>query len=233
MLAGLFAVLWVVVTLWPGGGSPAPEAEPPTASANLTQAADTDPSGDTSQADDAKQAAAQDDGRDDGPVEVRLTSGSGACDPTTVRVTPTVREGQRSRKPVEVGLVMSTTSDKPCTLTPKDADLIMVISANKRPVWDSTVCKQSPLTKPIELSPRWATLVLTEWSGRGSGTNCSRSQGWAPGGDYTVQAGTLGGEPGKTTFKLKAAPKPKPTETKKPRDDQPEPKPKTSASPVD
>lgn len=199
VLAGAIAFIWIVVSLWPSGGGSDNTTKPtPTAAATGTELAAEEPT------------------VDNGPVDVRLTSGSAACDPTKVRVTPTVRAGQRSQAAVEIGLVMSTTAEKSCTLSPQDADLIAVISANKKPVWDSTVCKQSLLAEPVKLTARWATVVLTEWSGRGSGTNCSKKIGWAPGGDYTVQAGTLGGEPGKVTFKLeKAAPEPTPTPTKK------------------
>ena len=197
VLAGLIGFIWIITALWPGGGSSGerPDEAKPTGTAS-TEPVDQEPT------------------TENGPVDVRLTSGKAACDPTNVRVTPTVRSGQRSRQPVEIGLVMSTTAKKSCTLSVKDADLIAIISANKKPVWDSTVCKQSLLSEPVELTARWSTLVLTEWSGRGSGTNCSKKVGWAPGGDYTVEAGTLGGEPGKVTFSLKKAePSPKPSES--------------------
>jgi len=191
VLAALIAILWAAVSFWPqGGDDPATTPTKNTATPTPVQATATD-----------------------GPVNVTLPTGTSSCDPQKVRVTPSVRDGQQGGGEVEIGLVMSTTEDKSCTLTPANADLIAIISANDKAVWDSTVCKQSLLTEPVQLTAEWSTLVLTTWSGRGSGSTCSKKEGWAPGGDYTVQAGTLGGEPGKTVFKLKAAPKPTKTPT--------------------
>lgn len=146
-----------------------------------------------------------------GAVKVSLSTGSQACDAEKVRVTPTVGSGQLTKGPVVVGLVVSSTEGAACTLTPAAADLLVVISANKTAVWDSTVCKASLLREPVSISPRWATLVQTTWSGRGSGSACSPKEGYASPGSYTIQAGTLGGEPGKASFTLKPKPKPKPT----------------------
>lgn len=148
-----------------------------------------------------------------GTVTVSLVSSSRACDPEKVRITPTVTGGQIAGGAVDIGLVVSSTETKPCTLTPDDADLLAVISANKTAIWDSTVCKVSLLKEPVTISPRWASLVTAEWSGRGSGGKCSSNEGYASAGTYTVQVGTLGGEPGKTTFTLEPKPKPTPTPT--------------------
>lgn len=163
-----------------------------------------------------------------GTVKVSLSTGSQACDPEKVRVTPTVRSGQVTKSPVTVGLVVSSSQRTACTLTPSAADLLVVISANKTAVWDSTVCKASLLREPVAISPRWATLVETTWSGRGSGSACSPKEGYASPGSYTIQAGTLGGEPGKASFTLKSKPTPKKsssTQTPKPS--------KTTTEPAD
>lgn len=141
----------------------------------------------------------------DGPVQVALSTATDACDPQKVRVTPTVRPDQTARRAVQVGLVISTTAEQSCTLQPDDADLVAIISANDTPIWDSTLCPLSLLTEPVALSPTWATFEVTTWTGRVSGSNCSTAQPWAAAGRYTVEVGTLGGEPGKTTFVLEAA----------------------------
>ncbi len=78
-----------------------------------------------------------------------------------------------------IGLVVSSTETTACTLTPSAADLLVVISANKVAVWDSTVCKTSLLTAPVAISPGWATLAQASWSGRGSGSKCSTKEGFA------------------------------------------------------
>nr|MCW2727320.1 hypothetical protein [Aeromicrobium sp.] len=144
----------------------------------------------------------------DGLVDVALVTAPKACDPEKVRITPSVRSGQPTKGPVDIGLVVSSAETKACTLQPEDADTIAVISANGTAIWDSTVCKSSLLNAPVELSPQWATLTTVQWTGRGSGSNCTSNEGYATPGKYTLQIGTLGGEPGKTTFSLDPAPAP-------------------------
>ncbi|MCW2830528.1 MAG: hypothetical protein JWP31_1220 [Aeromicrobium sp.] len=168
----------------------------------------------------------------DGVVDVSLVSASTACDVEKIRVTPSVRPQQMTRGTVDIGLVVSSTSKTACTLEPADADLLTVISANGTPVWDSTVCKQSPLDEPVAISPRWASFVTVEWNGRGSGSACSGKEDYASPGSYTVQVGTLGGEPGKTSFTLDARPAPKKTRSpaKPTKTPSRKPTPKPSAS---
>jgi hypothetical protein len=151
-----------------------------------------------------------------GTVTVSLVSTSRPCDPEKIRITPTVTPGQLTKGPVAIGLVVSSTETTACTLTPDAADLLAVISANKTAIWDSTVCKVALLADPVAISPRWASLVTAEWSGRGSGGKCSPKEGYASSGTYSVQVGTLGGEPGRTTFVLERRPAPKPTATPTP-----------------
>lgn len=193
MLAAAIALVWITLRII-GGGDEDKTGVTPTPTASATA---------------APTVAAP----VDGTVRVSLVSDTRACDPEKIRMTPTVRPDQPTKAPVEIGLVVSSTEQKACTLKPADADLVAVISANKTPIWDSTVCKTSLLTDPVAISPRWASLVTTTWSGRGSGANCSSKEGFASPGTYAVQVGTLGGEPGKASFTLKAAPKPKVAKT--------------------
>jgi len=167
---------------------------------------------------------------DDGLVDVALVSDERACDPEKIRITPTVRPGQLTKGPIDIGLVVSTTETKACTLQPDDAEAIAVITANGTAIWDSTVCKTSLLTSPVAVSPQWSTLSTVQWTGRGSGGNCTTNEGWATPGKYTIQIGTLGGEPGKTTFTLDPRPaEPKPAATPEPDPAAPAPDP---AAPV-
>jgi len=208
-LAVIIALIWIGMQVFGGGGDP--KADPqPTATATATVAPAPAPTA--------------------GVLSVNLVSGTRACDPEKIRITPTVAPGQLTKAPVAVGLVVSSTETKACTLTSTAADLLVVISANKVAVWDSTVCKTSLLTAPVAISPGWATLAQASWSGRGSGSKCSAKEGFATPGTYTIQAGTLGGEPGKTTFVLKSAPKPKVTAT--PKTD-PTPSAKNTTKPAD
>ncbi|KRC64966.1 hypothetical protein ASE12_09455 [Aeromicrobium sp. Root236] len=168
-----------------------------------------------------------------GVVDVTLVSASRACDPEKVRITPTVEAGQFTKGPVKIGLVVSSTEQTACTLTPSDAEMVAVISANKTAIWDSTVCKTSLLDDPVAISPQWASLVTATWSGRGSGAKCSAKEGFATPGTYAVQVGTLGGEPGKATFTLERRPVPKTTPTTKPTPTKPTPSAKNTTKPAD
>lgn len=139
-----------------------------------------------------------------GALEVALAADSRGCDPEKVRITPSIPSDQPSGEAVTIDLVVSSTEKGACTLKPSDADLIAVISANGNPVFDSTVCTSSLLTEDVQLAGGgWATIAPTTWSGRGSGRSCARTETFAGPGRYTVQVGTLGGEPGKSGFALK------------------------------
>lgn len=182
----LILLAWAALRLWPGDSderrvsAPAPTAVP-------TKTAEPAPT--------------------DGTTTVALASGSSACDPESIRMTPSVADGQTVRQAVTIDLSIGSTSTKPCTFTADSTDLLVVISAGKTAIWDSTVCKTALLTDPVKLAPGWSTLVPAEWSGRGSGPACSAKEGWATPGRYTIQVGTLGGEPGQTKFTLDPAPR--------------------------
>lgn len=217
MLAVLIALVWVVLQVFGGG-----DDDPGTAKPTATPSASTSPAATV---------------RTKGIVQVALTTASTPCDPEKIRITPSVRSGQHTRGPVDIGLLVSSSSKAPCTLTPDDADLLAVISANGTPIWDSTVCKSSLLDEDVAVSAGWSTLATVDWTGRGSGSKCSQDEGWANPGTYTLQIGTLGGEPGRTKFSLSARPEPKAS----PRTTKPEPsrtskspsKPKTTSKPAD
>ena len=155
-----------------------------------------------------------------GALEVALAADDRSCDPEKVRITPSIPLDQTSGSAVTIDLAVSSTETTPCTLQPADAELIAVISANDTAVFDSTLCTSrsgggSLLTDPVQLAGGgWATIAPTTWSGRGSGRSCGSAENYAGPGRYTVQVGTLGGEPGKATFALEAAPKPKAKPTK-------------------
>lgn len=146
-----------------------------------------------------------------GKVQVDLTSGNAACNPEKVLVAPSIRPGQLTGGPIDVTMNVSTTDGKACVLDAKAADLLVVISANKKPVWDSSVCKSALLTGPVAISANWATVVETTWTGRGSGKKCSSKEGFATQGSYVIKAATLGGEISKASFRIENKPKPKAT----------------------
>jgi hypothetical protein len=212
VLAAVIALVWLALRFV--GGEDEPESKPTAKAPVPTTAAPT--------------VAAP----VNGIVDVTLVSASRACDPEKIRMTPTVEPGQFAKGPVTIGLVVSSTEKTACTLTPADADMVAVISANKTAIWDSTVCKTALLDAPVSVSPQWASLVTATWSGRGSGATCSPKEGYATPGTYSVQVGTLGGEPGKATFTLDRKPQPKPTKTT-PTPTQPTPSAKNTTKPAD
>lgn len=206
LLAAVIAVVWVILQLTGGDGDAQPTTEPTKAPAKAAPTTVATPVVPTTP-----------EPKVNGLVDVALERAAEPCDPVQVRVTPTVRPGQLNQGPVDIGLVVSSTEEQACTLTPEAADAIAVISANGTAIWDSTVCKTSLLSAPVEISPQWATLASVQWTGRGSGAGCAGTEGFATPGKYTLQIGTLGGEPGKTTFTLDARPAPpKPPKPAKP-----------------
>lgn len=143
-------------------------------------------------------------------VPVGLVTVADACDPENIRIQPFVPSEQRAGSEVELEFLVSTVDGSACTFTPIAKELLLVIEANKQAVYDSTVCRDSILDRPVVVARGFATLVRATWNGRGSGPACSPREGWAPGGKYRLRVGTLGGEPGTVKFNLGAAPKPKP-----------------------
>lgn len=194
LVAVVIAIVWGVLQLTGSGGGDDREEASPTPTATRTTPRATTPTVPEKTV--------------DGLVDVAVVGAATPCDPEKVRITPSVRPGQLTKGVVDIGLVVSSTQTTACTLKPGDAEAIAVISANGTPVWDSTVCKSSLLDAPVQLSPQWSTLATTQWSGRGSGSNCTSNAGWATPGTYSLQIGTLGGEPGKTSFTLDQRPAP-------------------------
>ena len=158
LLAAVIAVVWVVLQLTGGDGDAQPTTEPTKAPAKAAPTTVATPVVPTTP-----------EPKVNGLVDVALERAAEPCDPVQVRVTPTVRPGQLNQGPVDIGLVVSSTEEQACTLTPEAADAIAVISANGTAIWDSTVCKTSLLTAPVAISPQWATLASVQWTGRGSG----------------------------------------------------------------
>lgn len=210
LLTIVVVLVWAVVKLWPSSGGDADPTAKPTAQASASSS--TQPSATPAPQKTQKALEASD------TTTVSLPAGTAACGAEDVRIVPSVASGQRARQAVALDLAVSTSADKPCIFTAKASTMLAVISAGKTAVWDSSVCKASVLPDPVSLSPQWSTVVRVSWNARGSGLACARKEGWATPGTYTLEIGTLGGEPGQTTFTL-AQPvvKPKPTRTPTPK----------------
>lgn len=188
LLAGVLAIAWAMVSFRPGGSEgPAPTAAPtPTATASPEPAPTV--------------------GAQESLPQVTIEAGSASCDPEQVRIVPVVPSGQRAGEAVAVDLLLSTTQEQACTLKPGEADIVAVVRDGDVAVWDSSVCRAPMLESSVGLSPRWSTLAPSGWDGRGSGAGCSGDEGSVGPGTYTLQIGTLGGEPGRVRFELGAKP---------------------------
>ncbi|WP_375000495.1 hypothetical protein [Aeromicrobium sp. CTD01-1L150] len=197
LLAAVLLVAWVGVTLWPEGE----DAE--TAAPEPSPAAESEPSPSPSATEEAQEV-----GTNAEETTVSLEAGGDPCDLESIRMTPHVPPEQTTKGKVTIQLALSTTAEEPCTFRPDAGDVAAVISSDGNAVWDSDVCRTTTLLDdPVALSPQWSTVATATWSGRGSGPACDKKEGWASSGKYALRIGTLGGEPGKTTFRLLEKPK--------------------------
>ena len=102
----------------------------------------------------------------------------------------------------------------------------MIISAGKTAIWDSTVCKTALGSDDGQAVARLVHRRPSRVERSRLGPGVFQEGGVGDAGRYTVEIGTLGGEPGKTKFTLTPAPKPREREEevrgKKPDDEKPD-----------
>lgn len=185
-VVGVVLVVWLLVRAVTGGDSAGDTSATPPPTPTATEAAELPA----------------------GTVPASLKTGDRACDPETVRISPSVAADQTAGADVTITLTVSTTASTACVLEASASELVVVIDDGSNPVYDSTSCAASLLGSPVSLSPEWATVTTATWSGRVSGSSCSDAEAFAASGDYTIKLGTLGGEPGEATFTLGEAPPP-------------------------
>lgn len=164
------------------------------------------------------------------PVPVGLVTAETACEPENVRTVAMVPTGQKAGGPVQVELLLSSIDGTACTFTPAARDFLIVVEANEKPVYDSTVCKAPVLNSPVVIAQGYGTLVRATWSGRGSGRDCNPKEGFVKGGKFVLKVSAFGGEPDQTKFTLASAPKPSPKPSASPSASS-SPKPSASSSP--
>ncbi len=195
VLAAILLLVWGAVKLFDGDDSPKPRAAAePTVSSAPTPTAAVNP-----------------------VTEAKLAAATKRCDPEKVRISPTVKDAQYSDEPVDMSFMLSTTQKESCIFDAKAADLLIVINANGSAIWDSSVCQEALFPEPVTIAAKWATAAHVTWSGRGSGSSCSKKESYGGPGSYLIRAATLGGEPGSDNFTLIRKPKPKPKATPTPK----------------
>lgn len=136
-------------------------------------------------------------------VAVAIDTATTACKPENVRIVPSVPGGQYAGGPVKIDLMLTALDGSACTFQPSADELLVVVDTQRAPIYDSSVCRAAFFSQSVAIPAGWGTVASVEWTGRGSGQACSTSEGFAPGGTYTLKIGTYGGEPGETTFKLR------------------------------
>lgn len=197
LLAVVILIAWVAVEFWPQGDDGEPAATP---SPSTTASAPTPPP--------PSPTAPPTTPPEQSTKSVTLTGGGKACDSQKVRMSAFVADGQPAQQPVNVDLTIATTAKRACIFKPKTYDPLAVVSRDGKRVWDSSVCKQPVASAALELVPGWSTVVRIPWMPRKSGQSCEGTEAWLPAGAYTLEVGTLGGEPGKASFELAAPPAP-------------------------
>jgi hypothetical protein len=202
-VAALILLVWVALQLWPEEEQPTPTAQPaaqPSAKATPTPAPITPTPTPPAQP----------------TTTVTLAGGGKTCDPELIRMAASVADGQLAQQPVEVDLSISTSAKAPCVFKPKTYDPLAVVSRGDKRVWDSSACDAPVAAGSVQLTPGWSTVVQVPWMPRRSGKACAATEPWLAAGSYTLEIGTLGGEPGKATFTLAAPPPPPPVATTAP-----------------
>lgn len=218
VLAVLFALIWGVLQIVGMIGGDVAEPRP-TTTTEPPAADDAEPTEPEETDDQDTEAETESEVDPDSIVPVSLVTVTEECEPENLRIQPMVPAGQRAGAPVTLELLVTTLDAQACTFTPSAKDLLVVIEANNRAVYDSAVCREAFLDSPVVLARSFGTLVRTTWNGRGSGAACNPKEGFAPGGSYTLNVGTYGGEPGTTDFSLKKAAKKETAEPKAKKSD--------------
>ncbi|WP_165570367.1 hypothetical protein [Aeromicrobium sp. IC_218] len=193
VLAAVFLLGWVVSTLVQGddteSAAPAPQPSAP-ATSDAPQTPATSATPDTAPSPSLDTAA-----------QVSVSSADEECDPSTVRIQPSVPRGQQAGEQLRVDFAVSTTAEKPCTLKAKERQTLVVVSSGDSTVWDSSVCSSAVIAAPVRLSPGWVTLARGA-AGNLSESACARGYGFRYAGTFQVRAALLGGEPSEATFRL-------------------------------
>ncbi|SKB05832.1 hypothetical protein [Aeromicrobium choanae] len=135
-------------------------------------------------------------------VAVAIETDAKPCEPDNVRIVPSVPGGQFAGGPVRIDLMLTALDGTACTFRPSASELLAVVDTQRAPIYDSSVCRAAFFDEAVAVPAGWSTVAPVEWNGRGSGSGCGSSEGFAPPGTYTLKIGTYGGEPGEATFKL-------------------------------
>ncbi|MET1133953.1 MAG: hypothetical protein ABWX60_11080 [Aeromicrobium sp.] len=135
-------------------------------------------------------------------VAVAIETDAKPCEADNMRIVPSVAAGQFAGGPVRIDLMLTALDGAACTFRPSASELLAVVDTQRAPIYDSSVCRTAFFDEAVAVPAGWSTVAPVEWNGRGSGSGCGSSEGFAPPGTYTLKIGTYGGEPGEVTFKL-------------------------------
>lgn len=120
-------------------------------------------------------------------------------------VEPAITGDAVAGEPVELQLMLSTTSVAGCRLVPSDDQLLVqVTDAGGVPRWDTQQCPGALPDGEVALRPGWQVSVRVVWSGRLGDRGCTGLTLLADPGTYAVHAAVVGGEPGVVELVLAA-----------------------------
>lgn len=152
-----------------------------------------------------------------------LADPEGTCSAADILVRPQVDEAVAGRD-VTIGLSLQTQQAEACTWELRPKRLAVTIVGKRGPVWTSQECRDAVPTQEVVVRRAIATVVEMTWDARESEPGCPELTDWLLPGRFRVQAATLGGEPGRTSFELaKPEPRtiaPEPKQSEQPREEQ-------------
>ncbi|MCL8026199.1 hypothetical protein [Nocardioides bruguierae] len=128
----------------------------------------------------------------------------GTCEDSQVVVTPTVGTVYAGAG-ATFTLELSTRKVAACWFDVSPRTVVVKVSDDDGEVWSTRECRRALTDLSVSrLAVRRdsTTPVSLAWSGRESDEGCTVSTDWAEPGEYELQAASLGGEAGSTTFTI-------------------------------
>lgn len=213
----LAATLVFVFANWLGGGSDASDDEVPAArqaggevEASQTVTVERTPKGRKGRRNQGPQTPT---------IDPALTvAPDGNCEPADVRVTPVVT-GAVAGQPVTIGLSLQTVQADACYFRVGPDKITVKITKGGREIWTSRECADPVPEQSVVVRRVVATVVPMTWDARESDAECTKRRSWLLGGDFTVAAAALGGEPADSDFELVSPTPETTTSTPDPRRD--------------
>jgi hypothetical protein len=196
----LAATLVFVIANWLGGGSDATDDDVPTA---RQASGEVDASQTVTVKETPKGRKGKPDRRRQTPeVDPALTvAPDGNCEAADVRVTPLVNEAVAGQL-VTIALSLQTVQADACYFRIGPDKITVKITKAGREIWTSRECADPVPEQSVVVRRVVATVVPMTWDARESDADCTNRRSWLMGGNFTIAAAALGGEPAESDFEL-------------------------------